>query len=166
MANKVDSTNGCYVVPAFTGLGAPHWDAYARGVIVGLTRGVNKYHIIRATLDSIAYQMVDVLRAMEADAGMAIPGLRVDGGASANNYLLQVQADLCSAPVQRPHCVETTAMGAAYLAGLGVGYWESLEEIEKNWRCDRVFTPQISPEERQTRLTGWQKAVACAKAFE
>ena len=166
MANKVDSTNGCYVVPAFTGLGAPHWDAYARGVIVGLTRGVNKYHIIRATLDSIAYQMVDVLRAMEADAGMAIPGLRVDGGASANNYLLQVQADLCSAPVQRPHCVETTAMGAAYLAGLGVGYWESLEEIEKNWRCDRVFTPQISPQERQTRLTGWQKAVACAKAFE
>ena len=110
-------------------------------------------------MPSIAYQMVDVLRAMEADAGMAIPGLRVDGGASANNYLLQVQADLCGAPVQRPHCVETTAMGAAYLAGLGVGYWDSLEQIEKNWRCDRVFAPQITQQERETRLTGWQKAV-------
>ena len=165
-AKKVPDSAGVYLVPAFTGLGAPYWDMYARGALVGLTRGAGRNHIIRAALESIAYQTGDVLRAMEADAGMAIPGLRVDGGASANNYLLQVQADLCSAPVQRPHCVETTAMGAAYLAGLGVGYWESLEEIEKNWRCDRVFAPQISPEERQTRLTGWQKAVACAKAFE
>ena len=125
MAKKVPDTNGCYFVPAFTGLGAPHWDQYARGTIVGLTRGVNKYHIIRATLDSLAYQTGDVLQAMKADSGIELAALKVDGGASANNYLMQTQADIIDAPVQRPRCVETTAMGAAYLAGLAVGYWKS-----------------------------------------
>ena len=165
MANKVRDTNGCYVVPAFTGLGAPHWDAYARGTIVGLTRGVNKYHVIRATLDSVAYQVNDVLGAMEADAGMALQELKVDGGASANNYLLQTQSDICAAPVQRPRCVETTAMGAAYLAGLAVGYWKDLDEIRKNWACDREFTPQQPEADRIKRLKGWQRAVACAKVW-
>ena len=136
MARKVPDTNGCYVVPAFTGLGAPHWNAQARGTVVGLTRGVNKYHIIRATLDSIAYQVCDVLSAMEADAGIMLSQLKVDGGASANNYLMQTQADLCAAPVVRPGCVETTAMGAAYLAGLAVGFWKDLREIQQNWALD------------------------------
>ncbi len=162
MARKVPDTNGCYVVPAFTGLGAPHWDQYARGTVVGLTRGVNKYHIIRATLDSICYQVNDVLQAMEADSGIALAALKVDGGAAANNYILQNQADLMDAPVLRPRCVETTAMGAAYLAGLAVGYWSSREEIRKNWAVDRAFTPAISPEERQKRLKGWNRAVQCA----
>ena len=162
MARKVPDTNGCYVVPAFTGLGAPHWDQYARGAIVGLTRGVNKYHIIRATLDSLCYQTGDVLRAMEADSGIRLAALRVDGGASANNYLMQTQADLIDAPVQRPRCVETTAMGAAYLAGLAVGYWRSKEDVVKNWAIDRNFTPAISSEDRARRLRGWNKAVKCA----
>ena len=160
MALKVKDTNGCYVVPAFTGLGAPYWDAYARGAIVGLTRGVNKYHIVRATLDSITYQTNDVLKAMEADAGIQLAALKVDGGASANNYLVQTQADICGAPVLRPRCVETTAMGAAYLAGLAVGYWFGLEDIRKNWSVDRQFTPAISVEERTERVQGWKKAVA------
>ncbi len=160
MALKVKNTNGCYVVPAFTGLGAPYWDAYARGAIVGLTRGVNKYHIVRATLDSITYQTNDVLKAMEADSGIQLPALKVDGGASANNYLVQTQADVCAAPVLRPKCVETTAMGAAYLAGLAVGYWSSTEDIQKNWSVDRRFEPSISPEAREERLQGWKKAVA------
>ena len=160
MALKVKDTNGCYVVPAFTGLGAPHWDAYARGTIVGLTRGVNKYHIVRATLDSIAYQTNDVLKAMEADSGIPMQALKVDGGASANNYLVQTQADVCGTPVLRPRCVETTAMGAAYLAGLTVGYWENLEDIKKNWAVDRSFEPAISAEARTERIQGWRKAVA------
>ncbi len=160
MALKVKDTNGCYVVPAFTGLCAPYWDAYARGAIVGLTRGVNKYHIVRATLDSITYQTNDVLKAMEADSGIQLPALKVDGGASANNYLVQTQADVCAAPVLRPKCVETTAMGAAYLAGLAVGYWSSTEDIQKNWSVDRRFEPSISPEAREERLQGWKKAVA------
>ena len=159
MAKKVSDTNGCYVVPAFAGLGAPHWDAYARGAILGLTRGVNKYHIIRATLDSIAYQVNDVLSAMEADAGISLSSLKVDGGASANNYLMQVQSDISNAPVLRPRCVETTAMGAAYLAGLAVGYWESKEEIRKNWSIDRNFQPEISQAQRQERTDGWRRAV-------
>ena len=163
MAQKVKDTNGCYVVPAFTGLGAPYWDAYARGAVMGLTRGVNKYHIIRATLDSIAYQTNDVLSAMEADAGIRLSQLKVDGGASANNYLMQTQSDLSAAPVVRPHCVETTAMGAAYLAGLAVGYWKNTDEIRKNWAVDRRFTPGISPEERSQRIGGWQKAVTCTR---
>ena len=166
MAQKVRSTNGCYVVPAFTGLGAPHWDAYARGAIVGLTRGVNKYHIIRATLDSIAYQTNDVLAAMESDASIRMSTLKVDGGASANNYLVQTQADVSGAPVLRPKCVETTAMGAAYLAGLAVGYWANLEEIRRNWVVDRSFLPEISQEERAVRVKGWKKALLCTAGWE
>ena len=162
MAQKVSDTNGCYVVPAFTGLGAPHWDQYARGAIVGLTRGVNKYHIIRATLDSLCYQTHDVLRAMEADSGIKLTALKVDGGASANNYLMQTQSDIIDAPVQRPRCVETTAMGAAYLAGLAVGYWKDREDVRKNWAIERTFTPGISAEQRDKRLRGWNKAVKCA----
>lgn len=159
MANKVKGTNGCYVVPAFTGLGAPHWDQYARGTIVGITRGVNKYHIIRATLESLAYQTNDVLQAMKADSGIGLCALKVDGGASANNFLMQSQADIINAPVKRPKCVETTAMGAAYLAGLAVGYWASKEEVIKNWAMDKVFEPSISDEERRTKIAGWNKAV-------
>ena len=162
MATKVPDTNGCYVVPAFTGLGAPHWDQYARGIIVGLTRGVNKYHIIRATLDSLCYQTNDVLRAMEADSGIRLAALKVDGGACANNYLMQTQADIINAPVQRPRCVETTAMGAAYLAGLAVGYWASKEDVVKNWAIDRTFAPNIGAEEREKRIHGWNKALKCA----
>ena len=162
MAQKVSDTNGCYVVPAFTGLGAPHWDAYARGSILGLTRGVNKYHIIRATLDSIVYQTNDVLSAMASDSGIALSALKVDGGASANNYLMQTQADISNAPVLRPACVETTAMGAAYLAGLAVGYWAGTEEIRKNWCVDRRFTPNISVSLREKRIRGWKKAVDCS----
>ena len=165
MAKKVPDTNGCYVVPAFAGLGAPYWDAYARGCILGLTRGVNKYHIIRATLDSIGYQVNDVLTAMESDSGIPLTALRVDGGASANNYLMQSQADTCGAPILRPKCVETTAIGAAYLAGLAVGYWKDIEEIRKNWAVDRVFSAEIPEEERKVRLKGWQKAVACATGW-
>ena len=162
MAKKVPDTNGCYVVPAFTGLGAPHWDQYARGAIVGLTRGVNKYHIIRATLDSLCYQTCDVLRAMEADSGIRLAALKVDGGAAANSYLMQTQADLTGAPVLRPRCVETTAMGAAYLAGLAVGYWKSREEVRKNWAIDLTFHPDIPREQRERRLRGWSRAVACS----
>ena len=165
MATKVPDTNGCYVVPAFAGLGAPYWDAYARGCVLGLTRGVNKYHIIRATLDSIGYQVNDVLAAMESDSGIALSSLRVDGGASANNYLMQTQADICGAQVLRPRCVETTAMGAAYLAGLAVGYWANLDEIRKNWAVDRSFIPEITEDDRAKRLKGWQKAVACAAGW-
>ncbi len=159
MARKVKDTNGCYVVPAFTGLGAPHWDQYARGTIVGITRGVNKYHIIRATLESIAYQVEDVLSAMEADSGITLSALKVDGGASANDFLMQTQADMIGAPVNRPVCVETTAMGAAYLAGLAVGYWKDKEDVKENWQTDRVFVPEIDRSEREKRLRGWRRAV-------
>lgn len=165
MARKVSDTNGCYVVPAFTGLGAPYWDAYARGTIVGLTRGTNKYHIIRATLDSIAYQTNDVLQAMNSDANIPLGILKVDGGASANNFLMQSQADISSTPVLRPSCVETTAMGAAYLAGLAVGYWQDLEDIRRNWTADRQFEPEISEEAAAKRIKGWKKAVTCATAW-
>ena len=163
MARKVKDTNGCYVVPAFTGLGAPHWDQYARGTIVGLTRGCNKYHIIRATLDSLCYQVNDVLRAMEADAGLKMSSLRVDGGASANNYILQTMADISGMPVLRPKCLETTALGAAYLAGLAVGYWKSTDEVAHNWAVDCTYLPAISQEARAKRLRGWKKAVRCAQ---
>ena len=163
MARKVPDTNGCYVVPAFAGLGAPYWDAYARGVITGLTRGTNKNHIIRATLDSIAYQVNDVLQAMEADSGIPLGALKVDGGAAANNYLMQTQSDLSNAPVLRPRCVETTAMGAAYFAGLAVGFWKDLEEIRANWAVDREFSSALSAEERTTRLEGWKHAVSAAR---
>lgn len=159
MARKVNDTNGCYVVPAFTGLGAPYWDQYARGTILGLTRGVNKYHIIRATLESLAFQVNDVLKAMKADSGIEFCSLKVDGGASSNNLLMQMQADIINAPVNRPVCVETTAMGAAYLAGLAVGYWKNKDEVVKNWTIDRTFTPEISDEERLKKINGWNKAV-------
>ena len=162
MAKKVKDTNGCYVVPAFTGLGAPYWDQYARGTIVGLTRGVNRYHIIRATLESLAYQVNDVLVAMKADSGIELAALKVDGGASANDFLMQTQADLIHAPVKRPKCVETTAMGAAYLAGLATGYWSSREEVIKNWAIDRTFEPMIGEEKRSEMLRGWNKAVRYA----
>ena len=162
MAKKVKDTNGCYVVPAFTGLGAPYWDQYARGSIVGLTRGVNKYHIIRATLESLAYQVNDVISVMEADAGIKLSALKVDGGASANNFLMEFQADINNAPVNRPVCVETTAMGAAYLAGLAVGYWTSKEDVIKNWQIDCVFTPKMEEEKRKKAIRGWRKAVRCS----
>ena len=162
MAKKVPDTGGCYVVPAFTGLGAPHWDQYARGTIVGLTRGVNKYHIIRATLESIAYSANEVIKAMESDSGIALASLRVDGGASANNFLMQVQSDIANAPVLRPACVETTALGAAYLAGLAVGYWADKEDVISNSKIDATFMPAISEEERKQRIKGWDKAVKYA----
>ncbi|WP_394920373.1 glycerol kinase GlpK [uncultured Robinsoniella sp.] len=162
MAGKVNDTNGCYVVPAFTGLGAPYWDQYARGSIVGITRGVNKYHIIRATLESLAYQVNDVLKAMEADSGIEVRALKVDGGASANNFLMQFQSDMIGAPVHRPDCVETTAMGAAYLAGLAVDYWTNKESVIQNWQVDRVFKPGMPEEERLKKIKGWDKAVKYA----
>ena len=142
--------SGCYVVPAFTGLGAPHWDQYARGTIVGLTRGCNKYHIIRATLDSLCYQVNDVLHAMEADSGIQMKALKVDGGASANNYLMQTMADVSNVPVQRPSCVETTALGAAYLAGLAVGYWKSTDDVLQN-----LSLIHISPTASAAPLISW-----------
>ena len=159
MAKKVKDTNGCYVVPAFTGLGAPYWDQYARGTIVGLSRGVNKYHIIRATLESIGYQVNDVLHAMKADSGIDLAALKVDGGASANDFLMQFQSDIINAPVKRPSCVETTAMGAAYLAGLAVGYWNSKEDVIKNWAIDKVFSPIMGEDQRERKIKGWNKAV-------
>ncbi len=165
LAKRVPDTGGCYVVPAFTGLGAPYWDAYARGAIVGLTRGVNQNHIIRATLDSITYEIHDVLSAMEADAGISLSGLKVDGGASANNYLMQTQADINHAPVDRPRCVETTAAGAAFLAGLSVGFWENQEELTRIRQTDRTFCPMLSEQERMMRLNGWKKAVRCTRGW-
>lgn len=165
MASKVSDTNGCYVVPAFTGLGAPHWDQYARGTIVGITRGVNKSHIIRATLESLAYQTHDVITAMKADSNIDLRSLKVDGGASANNLLMQIQSDIIAAPVLRPKCVETTAMGAAYLAGLAVGYWSSKEDVIQNWAIDRVFEPSIGEEDRAKRIKGWNKALTYAHGW-
>ena len=162
MATKVKGTHGCYVVPAFTGLGAPHWDQYARGTIVGITRGTNKNHIIRATLESIAYQVCDVISVMEEDAGIKLQSLRVDGGASANNFLMQFQADMIHAPVERPECIETTARGAAYLAGLAVGYWKDKEDVRRNQRIARVFEPSMDEEERKKKMKGWNKAVRYA----
>ncbi|HAK58213.1 MAG TPA: glycerol kinase [Lachnospiraceae bacterium] len=162
MAMKYPDTEGCYVVPAFTGLGAPYWNQYARGTIVGLTRGVNKYHIVRATLESIAYQTHDVLEAMEADSGIKISSLRVDGGASANDFLMQAQADIIDTQVVRPRMLESTAIGAAYLAGLSVGYWKNEAEIIANLSVDRTFEPQIKEDERESRLKGWKKAIRAA----
>ena len=164
VAQEVVDTNGCYVVPAFTGLGAPYWDQYARGAIVGLTRGCNRAHIVRATLDSLTYQTYDVLNAMRADSGIALASLKVDGGASANNYLMQTQADIIGAPVLRPTCVESTAMGAAYLAGLAVGFWRDQAEIRKIWAVDRTFEPQLDAKSRDARLHGWHRAVQ--RAFD
>ena len=157
--NKVPDTNGCYVVPAFTGLGAPHWDQYARGCIVGLTRGCNKAHIIRATVESLAYQTYDILEAMQADAGVKLAALKVDGGACKNDFLMQFQADIIDAPVLRPQCVETTAMGAAYLAGLAVKYWNSKDDVIANWAIDKKFEPAMDDATRAELLKGWKKAV-------
>ena len=162
MATKVNGTHGCYVVPAFTGLGAPHWDQYARGTIVGITRGTNKNHIIRATLESVAYQVCDVIFAMEADADTTLHSLRVDGGASANNFLMQFQADMINVPVIRPACVESTALGAAFLAGLATGFWKDKEELLSKIGIDRKFEPSITEEEREKKLKGWNKAVKYA----
>jgi len=159
MASKVEDTNGCYVVPAFTGLGAPHWDQYARGTIVGITRGTNKNHIIRATLESISLQVCDVIDAMRADSGIEVRTLKVDGGASANNFLMQFQSDILGVPVNRPACVESTAIGAAYLAGLAVGYWKNKDEVIKNQKLDRVFTPQMQQTARDKKRREWNKAV-------
>ncbi len=158
-ATRVHGTHGTYVVPAFTGLGAPHWDQYARGIIVGITRGTTKKHIIRATLESIAYQVCDVIDAMKADSGIDLLALKVDGGASANDFLMQFQADMLDRPVNRPACVESTALGAAYLAGLAVGYWNDKADVVKNVQLDRVFTPAIDPAERENKRKGWEKAV-------
>lgn len=165
LACKVKDTGGCYVVPAFTGLGAPYWNQYARGIITGLTRGVNKYHIIRAVLESITFETMDVLKAMEADSGIALKSLKVDGGASANNFLMQTQADIAGIDVIRPACVETTAMGAAFLAGLAVGFWDSKEDLKKNIHEGRTFTPSIAIKEREEKIKGWKRAVRTASAW-
>lgn len=161
-AERVPDSAGGYVVPAFTGLGAPYWNQRARGAIVGLTRGFNRAHLIRATLESLAYQTYDVVRAMERDAGTHIGELKVDGGACANNFLMQFQSDLIGSDVVRPRCIETTALGAAYLAGLAVGYWQSLDDVKNNWSVDRVFTSTLEEEKRIKLLNGWHKAVKCA----
>ena len=165
-AESVDDTAGGYVVPAFTGLGAPYWDQYARGAVVGITRGFTKAHFIRATLESLAYQVYDILKAMEKDAGILLTDLRVDGGACANNFLMQFQADLLDRHVLRPECIETTALGAAYLAGLAVGYWKDKDEIKQNWSLSRTFIPDMQNEKREKLLRGWHKAVRCAFDWE
>ena len=165
-AKAVPDTNGVYVVPAFTGLGAPYWNQYCRGMVVGITRGCSKEHFVRATLESLAYQTHSVLKSMEQDTGLAISSLRVDGGASANDFLMQFQADILGADVLRPECIETTALGAAYLAGLATGDWQSREEIEKNWQLSHRFVPSMSDAIRQERLKGWDKAVRCALMWQ
>ncbi|MGI9947828.1 glycerol kinase GlpK [Vibrio hyugaensis] len=164
-ATKVDTSNGVYVVPAFTGLGAPYWDAYARGTIVGLTRGVNSNHIIRATLEGIAYQTRDVLDAMQADSGIKLANLRVDGGAVANNFLMQFQSDVLDTEVHRPQVTEVTALGAAYLAGLAVGFWNSIDELQDKAVLDRTFEPHDDEEKRNRRYKGWKRAVKCAQTW-
>lgn len=158
----VEDTAGVYVVPAFAGLGAPYWDQYARGTIVGLTRGASKEHLIRATVESLAYQVYDLLEAMEQDSGIHLKSLRVDGGACANNFLMQFQADLLHENIVRPQCIETTALGAAYLAGMAVGYWKNKEEIKDNWQVSRVFEPAMEEEYRKKLIKGWKKAVKCS----
>ena len=161
-SESVEDTAGVYIVPAFTGLGAPYWNQYARGTVVGLTRGCTKEHFIRAALESVAYQTADVLRAMEQDSGIRLMGLKVDGGASANDFLMQFQADIVDTRVHRPECIETTALGAAYLAGLAVGYWKDRQEIRENWQIGKVFEPAMEQERRQRLLKGWKRAVKCA----
>jgi glycerol kinase len=160
--NKVADSAGVYVVPAFTGLGAPYWDQYARGAIVGLTRGANKDHLIRATVESLAYQVYDLIEAMQQDAKITLDECMVDGGASDNDFLLQFQADLLKAKVIRPKCIETTALGAAYLAGLAVGYWHNIEEIKNNWKVGKEFVPKLAETVRQQKIKGWKKAVKCS----
>lgn len=165
-ALKVKDSNGVYVVPAFVGLGAPYWDMYARGTITGLTRGANRYHIIRAALESIAYQTRDVLEAMQKDSGIALKELKVDGGAVANNFLMQFQSDILGVPVKKPEVTETTALGAAFLAGLAVGYWSSKQELSDKWNINRSFSTNMQEEEREGLYKGWKKAVSRALAWE
>ena len=164
-AAKVDDTNGAYIVPAFVGLGTPYWDSSARGAIVGLTRGVNRNHIIRAALESIAYQSADVVRAMVEDSGVAISNFKVDGGASANDFLMQFQADIIASDVYRPTITETTALGAAYLAGLHTGFWGSKDEISKRWKLGAKFRPNMAPDNRETLVQGWKQAVSKAQGW-
>ena len=165
-ASKVENTNGVYIVPAFVGLGAPYWDMYARGTIVGLTRGANRNHIIRAALEAIAYQTKDVLQAMEEDSGIDLKELKVDGGVVANNFLMQFQSDILGVPVHRPKVIETTALGASYLAGLAVDFWKDTEEISTKWNVDRVFNPEMNEEDREKIYRGWKKAVNRSLAWE
>ncbi len=162
---SVEDAGDVYVVPAFAGLGAPYWEQYARGTVVGLTRGVTRAHFIRAVVESLAYQTNDLLSAMKEESGLSLGDLKVDGGASANGFLMQFQADLSNVRIQRPQSVETTALGAAYLAGLATGFWRDLEEVQANWTCGRVFQPAIPEERRQRLLQGWQRAVRCAMAW-
>ena len=164
-ATSVKDTAGAYVVPAFTGLGAPHWKQHARGAVVGITRGFARAHLVRATLESLAYQTYSVLHAMENDTGVIIEQLRVDGGASANDFLMQFQADILNGTVLRPSCIETTALGAAYLAGLAVGYWKDKTEIMENWQLSKEFHPAMEEETRTRRLKGWNQAVRCALSY-
>ena len=166
LAMEVLDTNGVYVVPAFAGLGAPYWDQYARGTIVGITRGCNRNHIIRATLESIAYQTYDVLKAMECDSKVKLQSLKVDGGASANHFLMQFQADILDTKVFKPECIETTALGAAYLAGLAVGFWKDKEEARANWVLAETFHPDMRQEDRERMIAGWEKAVKRSFAWE
>lgn len=165
-ASSVSSTYGVYVVPAFVGLGTPYWDSDVRGAVFGITRGTTKGHFIRATLEALAYQTKDVLTSMEADSGISLKALRVDGGAVANNFLMQFQSDILNVPVERPGILETTALGAAYLAGLAVGYWENQEEIAKLWDIDSSFTPKMGEKNRAALYSGWQKAVRAAMAYK
>ena len=165
-AGKVEDNGGVYLVPAFTGLGSPYWDMYARGTITGLTRGANRNHIIRAALESIAYQSKDLIKAMEEDSGIPIQSLKVDGGASANNFLMQFQADILNKNVSRPEIIETTALGAAYLAGLATGFWKNREDIKKSWKLNREFHPQLEEQLREKYFKEWHKAVEKAKNWE
>ena len=165
ICESVEDTNGVYIVPAFSGMGAPYWEPYARGTIVGITRGTNKTHLIRATVESLAYQTNDLLQFMRTASGLEIQTLKVDGGACANQFLMQFQSDISNIEIQRPECIETTALGAAYLAGLAVGFWKDKAQIAGNWKCARTFTPQIEPEKRDVLLKGWSRAVKGAIAW-
>ncbi|MBR1989476.1 MAG: glycerol kinase GlpK [Firmicutes bacterium] len=165
MAKKVPDNGGVYVVPAFVGLGAPYWDSYARGAVLGITRGSNKYHLVRATLESMAYQTKDLIDAMIEDLGESLVALKVDGGACANNFLMQFQSDILGCEVKRPVCIETTSLGAAYLAGLATGYWESKEDVIENWQVERTFSPDMDEAQKTELLAGWKKAVGCVKGW-
>ena len=161
MARSVPDTAGAYIVPAFTGLGAPYWDPYARGAVLGLTRGVNRNHLVRAALESMAYQTYDLMNSMAEDMGCELRKFKVDGGACANDFLLEFQADIMDMPLYRPMCIETTSLGAAYLAGLATGYWDSTADVISNWQVDRIFQPEMEEQRRKELLAGWHKAVKC-----
>ena len=165
IARSLPDNGGVYMVPTFTGLGAPYWDPYARGAVLGLTRGANKNHLVRATLESMAYQTKDLIDAMTEDLGGSLTALKVDGGASANNFLMQFQADVLDCEVKRPQCIETTSLGAAYLAGLATGYWESKEDVLENWQVERSFTPRMEEAQKTKLLRGWKKAVRCVRGW-